>query len=26
MIATLVAAKAKKIANQLHQYPIHMAI
>lgn len=26
MVATLIAAKAKKIANQLHQYPIHMAI
>jgi hypothetical protein len=26
MIATLVAAKAKKIENKLNQYPIHMAI
>ena len=26
MIGTMVAAKAKKIANQFHQYPIHMAI
>lgn len=26
MITALVAAKAKKVANQLNQYPIHMAI
>jgi ankyrin repeat protein len=26
MVATLVAAKAKKVANHLNQYPIHMAI
>ena len=26
MIATMVAAKAKKVSNQFHQYPIHMAI
>lgn len=26
MVANLVAAKAKKVANHLNQYPIHMAI
>jgi hypothetical protein len=26
MVATMIAAKAKKVANQMNQYPIHMAI